>query len=91
MSKVDIVEHELVPQHIVLSPEEEEAVLKKYNIDRNNLPLIKSTDPIIKALEEQLAEESENEEMVSLKGRIIKIIRNNSPAGEGVYYRYVIE
>ena len=83
MSKIDITKHELVPQHIVLSPEEEISFLEKYNITRNNLPLIKSSDPIIKAIEE-----SDN---ISLKGKIIKIIRYNSPAGEGVYYRYVID
>jgi len=81
--KIDITENELVPEHIVLSPEEEEAFLAKYEITKNNLPLIKSSDPIIVLLEER--------ENISLKGKIIKIIRSNSPAGEGVYYRYVIE
>jgi len=83
MDKVNILEHKLVSKHIILSIEEEESFLKKYNISRNNLPLIKTSDPVIKALEEQ--------ENISLKGRIIKIIRPNSPAGEGIYYRYVVE
>ncbi|MHC1598947.1 MAG: DNA-directed RNA polymerase subunit RpoH/Rpb5 C-terminal domain-containing protein [Candidatus Methanofastidiosia archaeon] len=83
MNKVNILEHKLVSKHIILSIEEEESFLKKYNISRNNLPLIKTSDPVIKALEEQ--------ENISLKGRIIKIIRPNSPAGEGIYYRYVVE
>ncbi len=83
MDKVNILEHKLVSKHIILSIEEEESFLKKYNISRNNLPLIKTSDPVIKALEEQ--------ENILLKGRIIKIIRPNSPAGEGIYYRYVVE
>ncbi|MHC1604386.1 MAG: DNA-directed RNA polymerase subunit RpoH/Rpb5 C-terminal domain-containing protein [Candidatus Methanofastidiosia archaeon] len=83
MSKINIMEHEIVPEHILLTPEEEEIFLKKYKITRNNLPLILSSDPIIMALAEK--------EKMSLKGRIIKIIRKNSPIGEGVYYRYVIE
>ncbi|HOP08782.1 MAG TPA: DNA-directed RNA polymerase subunit RpoH/Rpb5 C-terminal domain-containing protein [Candidatus Methanofastidiosa archaeon] len=83
MSKIDITENDLVPEHIPLSEEEEEEFLVKYGITRNNLPLIKSSDPIIKALEER--------DNVSLKGKIIKIIRHNSPAGEGIYYRYVID
>lgn len=82
-NKIDITENELVPEHIVLSPEEEEAFLAKYDITKNNLPLIKSSDPIIVLIEER--------ENISLKGKIIKIIRSNSPAGEGVYYRYVID
>lgn len=83
MDKVNILEHKLVSKHIILSIEEEESFLKKYNISRSNLPLIKTSDPVIKALEEQ--------ENISLKGRIIKIIRPKSPAGEGIYYRYVVE
>jgi DNA-directed RNA polymerase subunit H len=83
MNEVNILEHDLVPEHIVLDTDEEEAFLKKYNITRNNLPLIKASDPVIKRLEEQLN--------TPLKGRIIKIIRRNSPAGDGIYYRYVIE
>ncbi len=83
MNEVNILENNLVPEHIVLSPEEEEAFLQKYEITRNNLPLIKASDPVIKRLEEQLN--------TPLKGRIIKIIRSNSPAGDGIYYRYVIE
>ncbi len=83
MNEVNILENNLVPEHIVLSPEEEEAFLQKYEITRNNLPLIKTSDPVIKKLEEQLN--------TPLKGMIIKIIRSNSPAGDGIYYRYVIE
>lgn len=83
MNEVNILEHNQVPEHIVLTPEEEEEFLQKYEITRNNLPLIKVSDPVIKKLEEQLD--------TPLKGRIIKIIRTNSPAGDGVYYRYVIE
>ena len=83
MGEVDITEHVLVPKHIVLNEGEEVTFLNSYNIGKDNLPLIKTSDPIIKTLEEQMGE--------SLKGKILKIIRHNSPAGEGVYYRYVID
>lgn len=82
-STINILKHNLVPEHVVLTPEEEEAFLVQYKINRYNLPLIKTSDPVIKMLEE--------EQNISLKGRIIKIIRTDSPAGEGIYYRYVIE
>ncbi|MEM2350829.1 MAG: DNA-directed RNA polymerase subunit RpoH/Rpb5 C-terminal domain-containing protein, partial [Thermoproteota archaeon] len=38
ISKVNILEHVLVPRHRVLSTEEKEALLKKYNIKLSQLP-----------------------------------------------------
>ncbi|HEB37403.1 MAG TPA: DNA-directed RNA polymerase subunit H, partial [Thermoplasmatales archaeon] len=36
--KFSILDHELVPQHIVLSKKEAEKVLKKFNIQPEHLP-----------------------------------------------------
>ncbi|HEC87416.1 MAG TPA: DNA-directed RNA polymerase subunit H, partial [Thermoplasmatales archaeon] len=36
--RFNILEHELVPEHVVLSKEEGERVLKMYNIDAQHLP-----------------------------------------------------
>jgi len=38
MNEVNILEHDLVPEHIVLDTDEEEAFLKKYNITRDASP-----------------------------------------------------
>jgi DNA-directed RNA polymerase subunit H (RpoH/RPB5) len=44
--KINIVDHVLVPKHIVLTQEENVKVLKSYNAKKNNMPLIFSSDPI---------------------------------------------
>lgn len=75
----NILEHELVPKHIILSPEEREEVIKKYRITKlSQLPRILTTDPIVKIIGAK-------------KGDIIKIIRKSSTAKESVYYRIVVE
>ena len=77
--EVNILEHEIVPKHIVLSPEETEQVMKKFNIKKlTQFPRILKSDPVIKALEAK-------------KGDLIKIIRKSSTAKESEYYRIVVE
>jgi DNA-directed RNA polymerase subunit H (RpoH/RPB5) len=44
--KINIVEHVLVPKHIVLTEEEGRIVLQNYNAKKKDMPLISSTDPI---------------------------------------------
>jgi DNA-directed RNA polymerase subunit H (RpoH/RPB5) len=44
--KINIVDHILVPKHIVLTQEESKLVLETYNAKKKDMPLISSTDPI---------------------------------------------
>jgi DNA-directed RNA polymerase subunit H (RpoH/RPB5) len=44
--KINIVDHVLVPKHIVLTQEENKIVLETYNAKKKDMPLISSTDPI---------------------------------------------
>ena len=44
--KINIVDHILVPKHIVLTQEESKFVLETYNAKKKDMPLISSTDPI---------------------------------------------
>jgi DNA-directed RNA polymerase I, II, and III subunit RPABC1 len=44
----NITQHALVPEHRLLKSEEVEAVLKKYRVTKQQLPLIPVTDPVIK-------------------------------------------
>lgn len=74
---IDILNNELVPKHEILSKEEEEELLKKYNTTKKHLPKILSTDPIVKLLGAK-------------KGDIIKITRKSQLAGEYYYYRVVV-
>ena len=75
---VEILEHELVPEHIILSKREAKEVLSRLNVKPEQLPWIKSSDPIV--------------QIIGAKpGDILKIIRKSQTAGEHIVYRYVIE
>jgi len=77
-SKLDILKHELVPKHTILSKEEVEELRKKYKIDLYQLPYIKSSDPVAR--------------MIKAKpGDVVKILRKSPTAGDAVAYRYVLE
>ena len=75
--KFDITQHILVPKHTILSDEEASDVLKKFNISAVQLPAIKISDPVIKALNADA-------------GKIIKIERKTQ-TGKIDYYRVVVE
>ncbi len=78
MSKqVNILEHELVPKHEVLSPEEALKVLKELGVQPWQLPWISANDPVVKAIGAK-------------PGDIIRIIRKSPTAGVSVAYRYVV-
>lgn len=73
---VDITEHELVPKHEVLSTEEKEQLMVRYNLRDSQLPRMYLTDPITKYF--------------GLKrGEVVKIIRSSETAGRYVTYRIV--
>lgn len=74
----NIFEHELVPKHEILTPEEREQLLAQYKVQPYQLPQIKASDPAVK--------------IVGAKpGDILRIIRKSSTAGEHSAYRYVVE
>ncbi len=73
-----IFDHFLVPVHQILTPEEREEVLKKYRVKPYQLPRIKASDPVVRAIGAK-------------PGDILKIIRDSPTAGKYVSYRYVIE
>ncbi|MBE0523232.1 MAG: DNA-directed RNA polymerase subunit H [Methanosarcinales archaeon] len=73
-----LLNHQIVPEHILLSDNDANLVLKKYDIEKEQLPKIKITDPVIKEINAQV-------------GEIVKIIRKSQTAGEAEFYRLVIE
>lgn len=75
--RVNILEHELVPQHILLSEEEASKILKRMGISRRQLPWILASDPVAKAIGAK-------------PGDVIMIIRKSPTAGVSVAFRYVI-
>ncbi|MCL9815696.1 DNA-directed RNA polymerase subunit H [Natronocalculus amylovorans] len=75
---VDVSQHELVPEHILLDDDSEvEEVLEEYNIKKTDLPKIKRTDP---ALPDEAA-----------PGDVIKIIRDSRTTDKAIVYRLVIQ
>ncbi|MFC4358241.1 DNA-directed RNA polymerase subunit H [Halobium salinum] len=76
---VDVSQHELVPDHTVLDdPEEVEAVLEEYNVNKTNLPKIKRTDPALRETEAET-------------GDVVRIERDSRTADRAVVYRLVVE
>ncbi|WP_144927122.1 DNA-directed RNA polymerase subunit H [Halorubrum salsamenti] len=73
---VDVSQHELVPDHVLLEPEEVDEVLAEYDVKRTNLPKIKRTDPA-------LPDEAD-------VGDVVKIVRNSRTTEEAVVYRLVV-
>ncbi len=76
--KFDVREHELVPEHTLLSEEEAAEILKRYNITPGQLPKIKTSDVVVK-------------QMGAKPGDILKITRKSLTAGKAVAFRLVIE
>jgi len=74
--EINIFENYLVPKHEIMTEEEKQQLLKKFNISLKQLPRIKERDPAVKAIGAK-------------KGDIIKIERKEGDKVI-VYYRVVI-
>ena len=77
MVKVDIMSHNLVPKHTVISEEEAQKVFDYYKITKDQLPKINITDPVIKIIGAEV-------------GDIIKIERKSPTAEVSYAYRIVV-
>jgi len=73
----DITKHELVPEHILLSEEDKNKILKEYNVSLKQMPSILQSDPGIKHLDAK-------------PGDMIMVKRKSPTAGEAPYYRVVV-
>ncbi len=73
-----LLKHNFVPKHELMDEDELRTVLSKYNVEREQLPKLKVTDPVAK-------------EIGAIPGDVVKITRISETAGEALYYRYVIE
>ena len=75
--KIDVLLHKFVPQHLLLTKDETQKLLKKYNRAVTDLPQIFEKDPVAIAIGAK-------------EGDIIKIIRESQTTVKSVdYYRYV--
>jgi DNA-directed RNA polymerase subunit H len=77
----NVLKHDLVPEHHLLSEEEANKILSEIGITCDQLPKIKNNDAGIKVLESIHGPIAE--------GRIVKIVRKSETAQEFVAYRLV--
>lgn len=75
--KINVLEHELVPQHILLSEEEATRILGRMGTLKHQLPWILASDPAAKAVGAK-------------PGDVIMIVRRSLTAGVSVAFRYVV-
>jgi DNA-directed RNA polymerase subunit H len=78
MAEFDVLTHQLVPKHEIISDKEIEKVLNELKLTKDQLPKILITDPSAKRIDAKA-------------GEIIKITRNSPTAGVSIFYRMVID
>jgi DNA-directed RNA polymerase subunit H len=74
--EINILKHELVPEHTIMTPEQVKEVLTKLAINLTQLPKILTTDPVVKAVGAKA-------------GDVLRIERRSPTAGKTTYYRLV--
>ncbi len=76
-TEIDVLKHELVPEHRILSDEEKGKLLEKFNITVKQLPRVQSTDAAVKQIDAKV-------------GDVLEITRKSPSAGTATYYRHVV-
>lgn len=81
--EIDVLKHGLVPEHRLLSEEEEKGILEDLEVKKENLPKILKSDPAIRHLEKVHGDIE--------VGRVIEIKRKSRTAGMATVYRLVVK
>jgi DNA-directed RNA polymerase subunit H len=75
--KVDPLSYHLTPKHELLTAEQAFEVLKSLGVTPDQLPWMRASDPVAKAIGAR-------------PGDLVKVTRKNPLGGEVVIYRYII-
>ena len=76
--RTSILDHELVPKHEIMGEGDVEELLNTYKIRKEQLPKIKSSDPVVKEIKAEV-------------GDVVRVLRKSRTAGKSISYRLVIE
>jgi DNA-directed RNA polymerase subunit H (RpoH/RPB5) len=74
---MDILDHEFVPKHEILSAGEKEKLLHQLKVTSSALPQILTSDPVVRIIGAKA-------------GEIVKITRKSQTAGSTIVYRLVV-
>ncbi|MDO8874464.1 MAG: DNA-directed RNA polymerase subunit H [Methanoregula sp.] len=77
-TKLNVLNHEMVPDHQIMSEEEVSALLTTYNITTEQLPKVFHDDPAVKVIGAEADD-------------VIRIIRTSHTAGRAESYRLVVK
>jgi DNA-directed RNA polymerase subunit H len=77
-TKLDVLEHVMVPDHKIMTEDEVGGLLSSYAITTEQLPKIYHDDPAVKTIGAK-------------PGEVIRIIRDSHTAGRAESYRLVIK
>jgi DNA-directed RNA polymerase subunit H len=76
--RFNVLNHDIVPQHMLLAEEDVATLLEKYQIVKEQLPKIKSSDPAVKVIHAKV-------------GDVVQVIRPSPTAGTFTAFRLVVE
>lgn len=77
-TSLDVLKHEMVPDHQIMSEDEVAELLATYRISLEQLPKIYHDDPAVKAIRGEV-------------GNVLRIIRDSRTAGRAEAYRIVVK
>jgi DNA-directed RNA polymerase subunit H len=82
--RFNVLNHVNVPLHVILPDDEVKAMLKQFGIVKEQLPKIRTNDPVVQVLQKEAGAES-------VSGRVVRITRRSPTAGVAVAYRLIVE
>ncbi len=77
-SRINVLDHVMVPDHQVMDEDEVQALLERYSITFEQLPKVYHDDPAVKQINGKV-------------GNVVRIVRQSQTAGIAEAYRLVIK